>query len=537
MFKKGVKELKKLCVFDSTLRDGAQGENVNFSVIDKLNIVKALDEFGVHYIEAGNPFSNPKDVEFFEKAKDLKLKNASLVAFGSTRRVGAEVSQDKSVRAVAECGVDIVAIFGKSWDLHVTEILHTTLEENIAMICDTIEYLKKCKKRVFFYAEHFFDGAKNNLQYALEVIKRAEKAGAEYVILCDTNGGCFPEEIGEFTSRAREVLSGKIGIHCHNDTGCAVANTISAVKAGAEQIHGTFTGIGERCGNTCLATVIPNLQLKMGYEIVPEDNLKRLSECARFVSEVTNLSLEDNLPYIGKSAFAHKGGMHIDGVTKLAKSFEHIEPEKVGNHRQFLISEVSGKTAVLSKVEKFFPEFTKDSVELGEILEMLKLQEKKGYQYEAASASFELLVRKFLGKFQSFFEIVYFKIICEQDSSVDTPACGLVKIKVGDSYMVSAGEGNGPVNALDMALRNALCQFYPVLKSVKLIDYKVRVVDTTSATAAAVRVLIESTDGNEIWTTVGSSTDILNASVKALEDSLEYKLFKANVKPICGEKK
>lgn len=528
----GMENLKKLCVFDSTLRDGAQGENVNFSVIDKINIVKALDEFGVQYIEAGNPFSNPKDVEFFEKAGELELKNAQIVAFGSTRRVGAKVEEDKSVKAVAQVGVEVVAIFGKSWDLHVEEILHTTLEENIAMICDTIEYLKSCGKRVFFYAEHFFDGAKNNAEYAFEVIKSAERAGAEYIILCDTNGGCFPDEIGEFTKQAREVLTAKIGIHCHNDTGCAVANTISAVKMGAEQIHGTFIGIGERCGNTCLATAIANLQLKLGYEIVPEENLKNLSECARFISEVSNLSLEDNLPYIGKSAFAHKGGMHIDGVTKLPKSFEHITPESVGNHRQFLISEVSGKTAVLSKVGKFFPELTKDSVELSDILEMMKLQEQKGYQYEAASASFELLVRKFLGKFKSFFEIVYFKIICEQDSSVDTPACGLVKIKVGDSYKISAGEGNGPVNALDMALRNALCEFYPVLKSVKLIDYKVRVVDTTSATAAAVRVLIESTDGNEIWTTVGSSTDILNASVKALEDSLEYKLFYAGVEPV-----
>lgn len=526
---------KKLYIFDSTLRDGAQGENVNFSVIDKLNIVKALDEFGVHYIEAGNPSSNPKDVEFFEKAKGLSLKNAKLVAFGSTRRVGADVSEDKSVRAVAECEVETVAIFGKSWDLHAKEILHTSLEENLSMICDTIEYLKNCGKSVFFYAEHFFDGCKNNTEYALEVIKSARKSGAEYIILCDTNGGSFPDEIEKFTKMAVEAVEEKIGIHCHNDTGCAVANTISAVKSGAEQIHGTFIGIGERCGNTCLATVIANLQLKLGYSIVPDENMKRLSEVARFISEVSNLTLEDNLPYIGKSAFAHKGGMHIDGVTKLPKSFEHIAPESVGNHRQFLLSEMSGKTAVLSKIEKFLPEISKDSKELSDILEMLKIQEQKGYQYEAASASFELLVRKFLGRFKPYFDIVYFKIICEQDSSVDTPACGLVKIKVGDKYKVSAGEGNGPVNALDMALRNALVEFYPILKSVYLIDYKVRVVDTTSATAAAVRVLIESTDKNSVWTTVGSSTDILNASVKALVDSLEYKLLNCGVEPIKEE--
>lgn len=524
--------MKKLYVFDSTLRDGAQGENVNFSVIDKINIVKALDDFGVDFIEAGNPFSNPKDVEFFEKIKDIELKNSRLVAFGSTRRVGADVSDDKSVQVMANVEVDTVAIFGKSWDLHVTDILRTTLEENISMITDTISYLKNSGKTVFFYAEHFFDGCKNNEEYAFEVIRAAERAGAEYVILCDTNGGCFPDEITEYTKKAREALSAGIGIHCHNDTDCAVANTIAAVKAGADQIHGTFTGIGERCGNTCLASVIPDLQLKLGYDVVPEENLKKLCECARCISEISNLALEDNLPYIGKSAFAHKGGMHIDGVIKLPESFEHIIPESVGNQRQFLLSEMSGKTAVLSKVKKFAPEITKESSELADILEMLKIQEQKGYQYEAAAASFELLVRKFLGHFTPYFEIMYFKVICEQDSSVDTPACGLVKIRVGNEYKISAGEGNGPVNALDQALRKALVEFYPDLESFYLIDYKVRVVDTTSATAAAVRVLIESTDGNTVWTTVGSSTDILNASVKALVDSVEYKLFKLGIEPI-----
>lgn len=523
--------LNKLYVFDSTLRDGAQGGNVNFSVIDKINIVKALDDFGVSYIEAGNPFSNPKDVEFFKKVKDIELKNSKLVAFGSTRRVGVDVREDKSVNMMAEVGVDTVAIFGKSWDLHVTEILRTTLEENISMITDTVSFLKQNGKEVFFYAEHFFDGCKNNEEYAFEVIRAAEKAGAGYVILCDTNGGCFPDEISHFTKKAREALTVGIGIHCHNDTDCAVANTIAAVKAGADQIHGTFTGIGERCGNTCLASVIPNLQLKLGYDVVPEENMKKLTECARCISEISNLALEDNLPFIGKSAFAHKGGMHIDGVIKLPESFEHISPDAVGNQRQFLLSEMSGKTAVLTKVNKFAPEIKKESPELADILEMLKIQEQKGYQYEAAGASFELLVRKFLGQFAPYFEIVYFKIICEQDSSIDTPACGLVKIKVGDKYKISAGEGNGPVNALDKALRGALVEFYPDLESFYLIDYKVRVVDTTSATAAAVRVLIESTDGNNIWTTVGSSTDILNASVKALVDSVEYKLYHLGAKP------
>ncbi len=519
--------MRKLYVFDSTLRDGAQGENVNFSVMDKINIVKALDDIGVSYIEAGNPFSNPKDEEFFEKAKELQLKNAKIVAFGSTRRVGADVAKDKSVQVMAEISVDHVAIFGKSWDLHVTEILKTTLEENLAMIADTVSYLKSKGKTVFFYAEHYFDGCKNNEKYAMEVIKAAETAGASYIILCDTNGGCFPDEIYRWTELACKTVSVPVGIHCHNDTDCAVANSISAVKAGAEQIHGTFIGIGERCGNTCLASLIADLQVKLGYNVIPEECVKKLTNCARYISDISNLTLPENMPFVGKSAFAHKGGMHIDGVTKLPESFEHIPPETVGNRRQFLVSEVAGKSAILSKVKTFAPEITKESPVLGDIVNMLKLQEQKGYQYEAANASFELLVKKFLGKFKPYFHICYFKIISEQDASVDTPGCGVVKVKVGEHYEIAGDEGNGPVNALDKALRKALVKFYPDLESFRLIDYKVRVVDTTSATAAAVRVLIESTDGNDVWTTVGSSTDIINASVKALCDSIEYKLMKS----------
>ncbi|NLZ45944.1 MAG: citramalate synthase [Clostridiales bacterium] len=523
--------MKKLYLFDSTLRDGAQGENVNFSVMDKVNIVKALDDLGVSYIEAGNPFSNPKDVEFFEKVADLELKSAQIVAFGSTRRVGVDVRQDKSVEVMAKINVKTVAIFGKSWDLHATEVLHTTLEENIAMITDTIKYLKDNGKDVFFYAEHFFDGCKNNPEYAFEVLQAAQNAGASYAILCDTNGGCFPFEIESWTKKAVNALSIPVGIHCHNDTDCAVANTIAGVMAGAEQIHGTFIGIGERCGNTCLATLIPNLQIKLGYDLIPEENLKKLTICARYISDISNITLEDNLPYVGKSAFAHKGGMHIDGVTKLPKSFEHICPEQVGNQRQFLLSEVSGKSAVLQKLKNFAPQITKESPELVEILAMLKEQEQKGYQYEAASASFELLVRKFLGDFKPYFSIEYFKIISEPVDTANTPGSGLIKLKVGDQYKIAADEGNGPVNAIDKALRAALVEFYPDLEGFRLIDYKVRVVDTTSATAAAVRVLVESTDGTDVWTTVGSSTDIINASVMALVDSIEYKLLKSGCKP------
>lgn len=518
----------KVDMYDSTLRDGAQGGNVNFSVMDKLNIVKAIDEFGIDYIEAGNPFSNPKDIEFFEKAAELKLTHAKLVAFGSTRRRDIKACDDTSVKIMSGVCVKTVAIFGKSWDLHVTEILRTTLEENLAMIDDTISFLTSCGKDVFFDAEHFFDGYKANPEYALKTLKTAENAGAKYIVLCDTNGGCFPDEIFEITKTAKSILNIPLGIHCHNDTECAVANSISAVKAGATQVQGTFVGIGERCGNTCLTSVIPNLQMKLGYDCILPEKMKELTKVARYVSEISNIALSDNMPYVGTSAFAHKGGMHVDGVQKVSSSFEHVPPEAVGNTRAFLLSEVAGRTAVLSKLSKIAPEITKDSSELQEIMNMLKSQEHKGFQYEAAEASFELFVLKYLGKFKESFNIDYFRIIGEQTGTLQKAASAMVKIQVGDKFEISADEGDGPVNAIDKALRTALTRFYPeVIGSFHLIDYKVRVMDTGAATAAVVRVLIESTDGIDVWTTVGASTDIINASVKALVDSIEYKLMKS----------
>lgn len=518
--------MRKVDIYDSTLRDGAQGENVNFSVMDKINIVKALDALGVDYIEAGNPFSNPKDVEFFEKSRSLTLKNSSLVAFGSTRRVGADVTTDKSVLSMANCPASFVAIFGKSWDLHVTEVLKTTLEENLAMISDTISYLKRCGKEVFFDAEHFFDGYKANPEYAITVLKTAEKAGAKEVVLCDTNGGCFPHEITEIVTTVMKEVSIPVSIHCHNDTDCAVANSVAAVLAGASSVQGTFNGIGERCGNTCLSSVIGNLSLKLGFETIPQENLKELTATARCINELSNLHLPDGRSYVGKSAFAHKGGMHVDGVVKLSSSFEHISPESVGNERQFLLSEVAGRQAVLSKLKPFAPEITKESEEMAAIIEMLKIQEHRGYQYEGAAASFELLVRRFLGKFKEYFSIDFFKIIGEQNTNQSLPSTAMIKVRVGKHTAISADEGNGPVNALDKAMRNALRNFYPDLDDLYLTDYKVRVVDTSSGTAAAVRVLIETTDGINSWTTVGASTDVINASVKALTDSIEYKLLK-----------
>lgn len=516
----------KISVYDSTLRDGAQGRNVDFSLMDKINITKVLDDFGVDYIEAGNPFSSPKDFEYFEKVKTINLNHSKVVAFGSTRKKDTAIDEDCSVRVMANVSVKTVAIFGKSWDLHVKEILNTTLEENLKMISDTVLYLTECGKDVFFDAEHFFDGYKANPDYALKTLTTAQEAGAKYIVLCDTNGGCFPDEISRITKIAAILINIPIGIHCHNDTECAVANSIAAIKSGAMQVQGTFIGIGERCGNANLSTLIPNLQLKLDYECVEEDSIKNITNTSRYIAEIANISLNENMPYVGKNSFAHKAGMHVDGVKKATLSFEHISPEFVGNSRSFLLSEAAGRNTILSKLSKIAPEITKDSDDLSTIMEMLKAQEHLGYQYEAAEASFELLVLKFLGKFNEFFYIDYFKIIGEQTGNLQKAASAMVKVKVGDKFEISADEGDGPVNALDRALRTALSHFYPkIINDIHLIDYKVRVMDTGSGTAAVVRVLIESTDGINTWTTVGASTDIINASIKALVDSIEYKLY------------
>lgn len=518
--------MKKIEIFDSTLRDGAQGEHINFSPRDKMNILKALDDFGVDYVEAGNPASNPKDMEFFKMARSWPLKHAKLTAFGSTRRKDTTVSDDQNVQTLAAVDVDAVTLFGKSWDMQVTEIIRTTTEENIAMIRDTVEYFAALKREVIFDAEHFFDGYKANPEYALQTIKAAAEAGASRIVLCDTNGGCFPEEIYEMTKTAAKAVSVPVGVHCHNDTGCAVSNSLAAVRAGAMQVQGTFIGIGERCGNANLSTIIPDLQLKLGYKCGQIEDMHMLTKTARRIAEISNVILPDSRPYVGRSAFAHKGGMHIDGVQKNSRSFEHIDPESVGNKRNFLLSEVSGRTLVLSKLKEIAPGLNKDSPEIADIMTELKELEYQGYQYEAAEPSFELLVKKRLGLLKDFFRIEFFKIIGERSEDFPNPSCAVVKVQVGDKTEISASEGDGPVNAIDKALRHALRIFYPVLDDVHLIDYKVRVMDSAAATASIVRVLIESTDGENVWTTVGASTDIINASVKALMDSIEYKLMK-----------
>lgn len=520
----------KIFVYDSTLRDGVQGSNIDFSLSDKINIAKALDEFGIDYIEAGNPFSNPKDIEFFNSLSEINFSHSKIVAFGSTCRKGSKACDDQNVTALADTFCQYVTVFGKTSLFHVTNILCTTIEENIRMIDDTIRFLTSKGKKVFFDAEHFFDGYKTDKEYSLKCLATAKRAGAVGIVLCDTNGGCFPNEISDITDDVISTINIPIGIHCHNDNDCACANSIAAVGSGATQIQGTFAGIGERCGNTNLSSLLPSLQLKLGYDCIPQESMEKITSVSRYITDVANISLHDNMPYVGRNAFSHKAGMHIDAVIKSTSSFEHVSPESVGNTRSFHLSEVAGRTTILSKVRKFIPTITKDSPELSDILEMLKDQQLKGYQYEAAEASFELLVLKYLGLFKEFFYIDYFKIIGEQSGSFQKAASAMVKVRVGDKSEIAADEGDGPVNALDKALRAALVKFYPEqITDIELLDYKVRVMDTGAGTAAVVRVLIESTDGKDVWTTVGVSTDIINASVKALIDSIEYRLYKRSI--------
>ena len=514
---------RKIEIFDSTLRDGAQSEGINFSIQDKLNIVKTLDAFGVSYIEAGNPGSNPKDLEFFSKVNELKI-NSTLVAFGSTRRKNIKAEEDNNIKSLLEANTSAVAIFGKSWILHVKEIINTTPEENLNMINDTVSYLNNQGKKVIYDAEHFFDGYKSDPDYALKTLKAAYSGGAQTLVLCDTNGGSFPYEIYEITQKViQEFPDATIGIHCHNDSAFAEANTIMAIKAGAGHIQGTFIGYGERCGNTNLAAVIPSLQLKMNCQCVPD--LTPLTDTAKKIAEISNVTLMQFMPYVGSSAFTHKAGMHADGVLKVSNSFEHINPESVGNERKFVLSEIAGRNALINKIKNYFPDLTKDSPKVTDILNQIKAMEKDGYQFESAEATFLLIVYKTLGLYVPQFELVSYKTTTEAPSEKLLSATAVVKIKVLDKYELTCAQGDGPVNALDLALRKALEVFYPNLAKMSLIDYKVRVLDSKEATAAKVRVLISSTDGSDVWSTVGVSTDLIEASFKALVDSIEYKLM------------
>ncbi len=513
---------KKIEIFDSTLRDGSQGEGISFSVQDKINIVKALDKFGVDYIEAGNPGSNPKDLIFFEMLKSIRLEHAKLCAFGSTRRNSVLPENDLNIINLVKAETPVCVIFGKTWDLHVHEILKISLDDNLTIVSDTIRYLKSLGKEVIFDAEHFFDGYKAKSEYAISVLLAAIDGGADEICLCDTNGGCMPHEISAIT----ETICGhfpdfKVSIHCHDDTGCAVANSIAAVRAGAVGVQGTFVGYGERCGNADLSTIIPNLALKCGYKC--NGDLSELKNTAAFISEISNVHLRGSKPYVGKSAFAHKAGMHIDGVMKLAKSFEHINPELVGNQRKFLTSEVAGRGTILPLIKKYVPTLNKNSPETENIINVLKKMEFDGYQYEAADASFELLIKKQLGLWQPSFKILFFNISDEftiGDGQIQSRA--MIRVEVNGETEVVGDIGNGPVNAIDKALRKVLRMFYPEIENMHLIDYKVRVINSNNSTAARTRVLIESTDGVETWSTIGVSDDIIEASFIALIDSFEY---------------
>lgn len=514
-------------IYDTTLRDGAQCEEVSFSVEDKLRITLKLDELGIQYIEGGWPGANPKDTDFFKTARKLRLDNAQIVAFGSTRRPGRKVDEDTSVKALLEASSPTVTIFGKSWDFHVIEALKVSLEQNLDMIYDTVSFLKARMDKVFYDAEHFFDGYKANPEYAIKTLIAAREAGADCLVLCDTNGGTLPDEVAKIIDQVVLQVDSPLGIHAHNDSECAVANSILAVERGACQVQGTINGLGERCGNANLISIIPNLLLKRKYRCIPESNLRMLREVSRFVTEMGNLWHFKRQPFVGESAFAHKAGVHASAVQKNQSTYEHIDPEAVGNYRKILVSDLSGKVNITKKVTEFGINLQSDSPQLQEIVEKVKTLEHQGYEFEGAEASFELLVRKALGQHRKFFDLISFRVIVGKRSEHDKPYSeATIRMRVGGREEHTAGMGNGPVDALDNTLRKALYGVYPELKDVKLIDYKVRVLSTDKGTSARVRVLIESTDSNMKWSTIGVSENVIEASWQALVDSIEYKLLK-----------
>jgi len=519
-------------LYDTTLRDGAQREGISFSVIDKLNIARKLDDLGIHFIEGGWPGSNPKDVEFFNKARSLDLSQARLVAFGSTRHAQGNVADDANLQALANAGVAAVTVVGKSAELQVTQVLETTLEENLNMIADSIGYLKAQGLTVFFDAEHFFDGYRTNAEYALDCLKAAEKAGADCLVLCDTNGGALPDEVAAPVAAAVKISQVPVGIHAHNDGELAVANSLAAVAAGASQVQGTINGYGERCGNANLCSIIPDLKLKMNIDCVTDEQLARLTEVSHYVSEVANLAPDSFLPFVGASAFSHKAGLHVSGLTKWAQSYQHIDPVQVGNQQRVLVSELSGKGNILYKAKEMGLDLSLEAGAARDLVERIKGLESRGFQYENAEASLELLIHRAQPDYQPPFELVDFMVVVEKrrrlarQNSGEVLAEAIVKVRVDTEVMHTVAEGNGPVNALDQALRKALVESYPRLSTIRLIDYKVRILEESIGTGSLVRVLIESTDGVAVWRTVGSSTNIIEASWLALADSLEYWLFK-----------
>jgi 2-isopropylmalate synthase len=512
-------------IYDTTLRDGTQGEGVSFSMEDKVRVASKLDALGIHYIEGGWPGSNPKDLRFFRRMQDVTLKQAKLAMFSMTRRAGGTAASDANMQALVDAGAPVATIVGKSWDFHVTGALGTTLPENLAMIRDTIAWLRPRVEEVMFDAEHFFDGFRGNREYALATVRAAAEAGAHWIVLCDTNGGTLPFDLAAIVREVRQAVPTPIGIHVHNDAECAVANSLVAVTEGAAQVQGTINGFGERCGNANLVSIVPALVLKMGFECIPEPNLRELREVSRFASELANRKPWNAQPYVGDSAFAHKGGMHVSAVQRHPETYEHIDPEAVGNHRRVLVSELSGRSNILWKAREYGIDLDHDTPGSRRILDQLKALEDEGFQFEGAEASFELLMERALGRHRPYFELDAYRVIVEEQSATGEPVAeATVRVRVKGILEHTAAAGNGPVNALDHALRKALEEFYPNLKSMALLDYKVRILDESKGTAAKTRVLITSGDGDDTWGTVGVAENIIEASWHALVDSIEYKL-------------
>ncbi|MEM7114491.1 MAG: citramalate synthase [Chloroflexota bacterium] len=511
----------KVLLYDTTLRDGSQREGISYSLDDKLKIAKRLDEFGIDYIEGGWPGSNPKDVEFFDTVGSLNLKHAKIAAFGSTRRKGTPPELDGNIKALLDANTPVCTLVGKSWDLHVKDVLATTMEENLAMIGDSVAYLKEKGKEVIYDAEHFFDGYQANPEYALATVKTAAISGADCVVLCDTNGGSLPWEIEEIVTVVSASLGETpIGIHTHNDNGCGVANSLAAIKAGANHVQGTINGYGERVANANLCTVIPDLQLKMGHDCVTPEQLETLTELSVYVAEIANLSHDDHAPYVGASAFAHKGGIHVAAMLRNPLSYQHIDPEVVGNKQRSVVSELSGRGNLVEKAEQFGLDTQR--LDLRGVLDRIKELESQGFTFEGAEASVDLMLRRTDPDYVAPFELVDFMVMVQRRHGRGLIAEATVKVKVGEQVLHTAAEGNGPVNALDAALRKSLINIYPQLADVSLIDYKVRILDGENATGATTRVLIDSHCDTRTWSTVGASANIIEASWRALADSMEY---------------
>ena len=513
-----------ITLYDTTLRDGTQREGLSLSVDDKLRIAQRLDVLGVHYVEGGFPGSNPKDIEFFERARDLSLEQAKITAFGATCRKDTAADQDAGLAALLETGCEALCIFGKAWDIHVTETLQTTLEENVRMVHDSVAFLKAAGRTVFFDAEHFFDGYANNAGYAIEVCQAAASAGADAIVLCDTNGGTLPHEVLRVVAATALVVDAPLGIHAHNDTGCAVANSLVAVDAGCVHVQGTVNGYGERAGNADLITIIPSLVLKMGKECITTEQLKLLTEVSHFVAETANVSPNPHQPFVGSSAFAHKGGVHASAAARLPEAYEHVDPAAVGNLARVVVSELAGRASLTMKAKEMGIDLSGDPETVGAVLDGIKELEHQGYSFEAADGSLEIMLRKETGTYEPFFALESFRCIMEkrEDGRVMTEAT--IKIHVAGHRYIATAEGNGPVNALDKALRIAIGRFFPHLEDFELTDYKVRVLDEKKGTGAITRVLIETSDGEKSWGTVGVSENIIEASWEALVDAVDYGL-------------